>query len=576
MLKSLTINNYRCFNEHTINFRALTIAVGKNNAGKSTFIETIRLLSLVVERFKSLAYKEPPNWLELPKMYRGVSPSVEGIDMSTQNIFHRYGNPPACIIAEYNTGERVELHIGEDAKLYAGIFDSNGKAIASKSEARKLNLSEINILPQIGPLRNKEQLLTVDYVHKNMNSANSSLHFRNQLHYNRGLLDLFKDNIQKTWPNLRVQNLDLIGDFNERELDLFIQDNAFVAEIGWMGHGLQMWLQTIWFLTRCSDHSTVILDEPDVYMHADLQRKLIRYLKNRFSQVIVATHSIEIMSEVEPENILLIDKSKVKSTYSTSMPLVQKIVNSIGSIHNIQLARLWSSKKILIVEGKDIEMLKRIHNSLFGESLDSFESIPNFSIGGWGGWKYAVGSKMLLKNAGDKGLITYCLLDSDYHTEEEKAEKLSEAEANEICLHIWSKKELENYLLVPTAIERIINSTSRKRKTTVDEVLNKMLLIADGLKEEVTDSIASELQIKERKLTAGTAHKRAREIVNNGWVNKLNFVSGKEVVTRLSDWSREEFGVLLNANKIASLLRKEEINLELIQVMNKIANCTPF
>lgn len=243
-----------------------------------------------------------------------------------------------------------------------------------------LELPEINILPQIGPLRIKEVVLNEEYVYKNINSATSSLHFRNQLHYHSELFELFKVNAEQTWQGLRILNLELAGDFKNRELDLLVQDNNFVAEIGWMGHGLQMWLQTIWFLTRCSNGSTVILDEPDVYKHADLQRKLIRYLKNKFPQVIVATHSIEIMSEVEP-----------------------------GSIHNIQLARLWSSKKILIVEGKDIEILKRIQNRLLGESLDSLESIPNFSIGGWGGWKYAIGSKLLLKNAGDKALVTYCL-----------------------------------------------------------------------------------------------------------------------------------------------------------------------
>jgi hypothetical protein len=46
-----------------------------------------------------------------------------------------------------------------------------------------------------------------------------------------------------------------------------------------------MWLQTIWFLTRAKDHETVILDEPDVYMHADLQRRLRGRLKSNFTLI---------------------------------------------------------------------------------------------------------------------------------------------------------------------------------------------------------------------------------------------------------------------------------------------------
>ena len=65
-----------------------------------------------------------------------------------------------------------------------------------------------------------------------------------------------------------------------------------------------MWLQAMWFLTRARLHGTVILDEPDVYMHADLQRRLVRQIKGTHRQIIIATHSPEIMAEVEPEDIL--------------------------------------------------------------------------------------------------------------------------------------------------------------------------------------------------------------------------------------------------------------------------------
>jgi hypothetical protein len=107
-------------------------------------------------------------------------------------------------------------------------------------------------------------------------------------------------------------------------------------------------------------------------MHADLQRKLIRLLKNEFKQVIIATHSIEIMSEVEPENILVIDRKKPKSIFTSDFNAVQKVLLNIGSIHNIGLARLWSAKKFLIVEGKDVDILKRLQNVLFKNSPEPY------------------------------------------------------------------------------------------------------------------------------------------------------------------------------------------------------------
>jgi len=126
-----------------------------------------------------------------------------------------------------------------------------------------------------------------------------------------------------------------------------------------------MWLQTMWFLSISDKSDTIILDEPDVYMHADLQRRLIRLLKGRFKQIIVATHSIEIMAEVDAENILVIDKQRRMSKFTTSLPSVQKVINHIGGVHNIQLARLWSAKKFILVEGYDLNILNRIYNTLF-------------------------------------------------------------------------------------------------------------------------------------------------------------------------------------------------------------------
>jgi len=135
-----------------------------------------------------------------------------------------------------------------------------------------------------------------------------------------------------------------------------------------MGHGLQMWLQTTWFLSRTPADSTVVLDEPDVYMHPDLQRKLFRLTRSRFRQCIVATHSVEIMAEADPSEILIIDKRERRSRYANNEPSVQLLIDQIGGVHNVHLARLWSARKFLLIEGKDMSLLKRFHAILFPDA----------------------------------------------------------------------------------------------------------------------------------------------------------------------------------------------------------------
>ena len=77
-------------------------------------------------------------------------------------------------------------------------------------------------------------------------------------------------------------------------------------------------------------------------------------------------------------------------------------------------------------------------------------------IGGWSGWPYAVGSAMLLRNAGGEEIVTYCFLDSDYHTPSQTKKRKAEARAKRVQLHIWKRKEIENYLVNSNLIHRVI------------------------------------------------------------------------------------------------------------------------
>ena len=371
MLKRLELENYRCFEKHTVDFKDISIIVGQNNAGKSTLVEALRLISIVASR--ALHFQDTPSWLDLPSTYKGVSPSLSGLDFPKKSLFHKYQDGPAIVTAHFESKAKIEIYLGnineDEIGVFALIFDNENKIRKTRQSIKDAGIPEINILPQISALAKEETVLNYDYVRSNLTTQLSSIHFRNQIKYYYDYFPKFRELSESTWNGLGIKDLDGRSLFKGGQLTLIVRDSDFAAEIGWMGHGLQMWLQTMWFLAKSKEDSTIILDEPDVYMHADLQRKLIRFLKSRYKQVIIATHSIEIISEVEPENILVIDKKKQTSNYSNSVPAVQSLLNSIGSIHNIGLARLWSSRKLLLVEGKDIAILKRLQDTLFTNNL---------------------------------------------------------------------------------------------------------------------------------------------------------------------------------------------------------------
>lgn len=564
MLNELRLQNFRCFSDHTLPFKTTSIVIGRNNAGKSTVVEALRLISIVVSRHHALVYHSPPSWLDLPKRDFGVAPSLKGMEINFQSMFNQYGEPPSIITGMFENGSNIKIYLGAENKIHAVIKDSSNNVIQTKAAAITLSLPRVEIMPQVGPVAKVEVVLSSDYVKGAVSSYLAPLHFRNQLNVYYELFPIFKEITESTWSGLQVRDLIGQGGHPGAPLSLHVRNEGFVADVSIMGHGLQMWLQTMWFLARSEGANTIILDEPDVYMHPDLQRRLIRFLRRKFRQVIVATHSVEIMAEVEPDEILIIDRKRSKSRFTNSLPAVQKIIDHVGSVHNIHLAKLWHSRKVLFLEGKDIKLLNEFHELIFPDSKESLSAIPNVSIGGWGGWSYAVGPSKMFKKTGGQSITVFCILDSDYHSKEAIKKRMEEARENGIHLHIWKRKEIENYCLVPDAIHRFISVNVKRRikPPAINVILDKLNELALGMKEEIFDAISQELYVDNKALGTAGANKIAREILSARWKTtdlRLSVVSGKEIISRLSQWSQNQYEVSFSPINIARMMHAEEI-----------------
>ncbi|MDQ7785653.1 MAG: AAA family ATPase [Desulfomonilaceae bacterium] len=581
MLKQLEFHNYRCFSSHVLPLERETIIVGRNNAGKSTVIEGFRLIGIVTERYRNVTFHDVPPWLDIPLSNRGLRVNLSGLNLSWENLFHRYQNPPSRITATFDNGSSIELHLGENGAMHAVLNDSSQSVIRTKVQARTLQLPILSVLPQVMPLSKEERALAPDYVRANLSSYLSPLHFRNQLNlFYDQYFDAFKAMVEDSWPSLQIIELQCDSADGDR-LGLLVRDGDFVAEVSWMGHGVQMWLQTMWFLTRTRQTAIIVLDEPDVYMHPDLQRRLLRFLRGRYPQCIIATHSTEILAETDPSSVLILDRTRQKSKFTTALPAVQRVLDHIGSSQNMQLTRLWTSKRLLLLEGKDVKFLRHFKDLLFPESEYPLDAIPNMPIGGWSGWPYAVGSAMLLRNAGGEEILTYCILDSDYHTEEEKGRRRVEAADRGVQLHVWRKKEIENYLIVPGAIMRVIHARSRRgtREPSLADINKAIEDIAESMKVATTDALAQEILNQDRSRSLASANKQARSIVEKAWISRggrTSIVSGKDLLSKLSQLCQENFNVSFGTTAIVCEIARDEIDSEIVQILTAIENLSLF
>ena len=184
-----------------------------------------------------------------------------------------------------------DFHICEISFRYLIQGSQKVDYISTRGQATKLEIVQVSILPQISPLRREEKVLNKEYVRQNISTDLASIHFRNQLSILYQYFPKFTQMAEQSWPGLRIRELTGRNGLPGEKLSLLVQDSGFVAEVGWMGSGLQMWLQIIWFIARTPCESVVVLDEPDVYMHPEQQAKMIFLLRERFRQCLLSTHS---------------------------------------------------------------------------------------------------------------------------------------------------------------------------------------------------------------------------------------------------------------------------------------------
>lgn len=555
MLRRIRFKNYRCFEESEISFRNTAIIVGQNNAGKSTIVEALRILSAVARKFKTATYVEPPRVLGLPISSRGIKVNLDNLKIDLRSIVYQYREEDD-VVAELEAyfDEKITIHIYLTSEISFATISESNQQIKNKAAANKLPNIPLYIMPQIGLIREDEKRLAPDTVREHMHTRLSSRHFRNELLLYREHFAEFCEIAQNSWPGLRITDLDA----NEEGIALIVYDADFAAEIGQMGSGLQMWLQMVWFISRCPAESTIVLDEPDVYMHPDLQQKIFRIVQRKFQQVVIATHSVEIISLVEPRQIVTVDKHSRKMQYADNYQAVQNLVDNMGGMNNLSLIRLGGARKCVFVEGKDIKMISKFHDVLYPESIGSLENLPTVSLGGWSRFDEALGAARLFYEQTNGEFKTICILDRDYHSDDEIEELYRKAKENHLYLHVWEKKELENYILTPKMLFRL----TKQDETAYPEFCECLKNELDRLKQQTINGFLDQNWQDNRGQAASTSLANATKQVEHRWQtldDRLSICNGKDLISCINGWIERQYHQKSSKRKLLDSLTPEDI-----------------
>ncbi|CCY04750.1 uncharacterized protein BN468_01200 [Faecalibacterium sp. CAG:1138] len=572
LLEKVKLEYFKCYQETTVLFKDLTIVVGENNAGKSCLIEALRLVSNAAQNAYRKNYREPPKELELMASLRGFVIDTKKLRIDLESVVYFYDkNRNAKITAFFNDKSRIEIYLNEYC-AFAVIFDKQRKMITSNKKAKELGVDKmLRIMPQIGTIREQEKYLSKETVFDDKDTYLSSLHFRNEIYLWKDLYySDFKQLAESTWDSLEISD----PEFNQTDniMSLVVSDNRFSAEIGKMGSGLQLWLQIMWFLSRSKDCEVIILDEPDIYMHSEMQRKILEIVREKFPQVIIATHSLEIISRVDPEYILEINKKDKKLKFASDVSSVQKIIDDIGGVSNLALINLGRQRKCLFVEGCDVEILNRFNEILYGKQI----CLPTFSFGGFSKISNLYGAADLFYNETSNQIKCFAIADKDYRDEivVEKIQK--QAVDKHLALYIWAKKEIENYLIDPQILFELIPNTFQIQYL---DFLTEFEALVEAEKDDVFDSYATQYRIDcgyfsdEKQWDIATCNQKARDYMSKHWISldtKLALIGGKKFLGTIRRYFQDNYKISLSNKKIIDQYTVDKIPKEIKDVLTAL------
>lgn len=328
MIQQITLNRFKKFKEYTISLKPFSVLTGKNGCGKSTVLKAINLILYTLHENEMITFKAGHAVVRT----KGIgSIDMPGMKISDfRDLYYgkisRQGKQ--VVVDESKIGASIILK-DEKENLYkmliTSIFGGFNMKCYSKEEDLK-NMPQLQIhtplyISGFTGIQTMEEKVFPIVMRNQMTKGGQSNIIRNMI---LGLRKTKYDQYRKFKEIMQQEFffcLDRIECNENRDIYVkasFLKEcsNGLVSmDFDNAGDGELQVLQILSaiYLSCPEQCKIVLIDNPEAYLHPEFQRKLIRVLKKiqqeMSIQIILATHSQEIMDEVQNDEIIVIDEN---------------------------------------------------------------------------------------------------------------------------------------------------------------------------------------------------------------------------------------------------------------------------
>ena len=575
-IKSITFENFKRFESFSLTAKKTNVLTGPNNSGKSTTLDAIRLLN------SAHRYAKRVRPVLMSRGTLGVCASYEVpqslIDIPLENSVFNYGDEAAEIKFDLLNGTSLflEIHPKKPVIYYITCDTRIPKTTADYKRCVPIDLI---IVPTLSALEYREEMVSLETVRKNENTRLASRNFRNiLLHKTDDEFNLISKLVSEGWKGISLEKPRLNRD-NGMFVSMMFTENRILREVTWAGFGFQVWLQMMAQFTRGTHESILVLDEPDIYLHPLLQKKLFRNAKNLFGQIFIATHSAEILNEADNGDVLLIDSQNKRAQRVKSDENYKRMYSYLGSSENAEFTRIARSENILFFEGRDKNIIKKFAARIGLASTFDNPLTTYLQAGGFSQWSRVREVDWALENVFGLNKRLAAVFDRDYRSDAESKDFIENLSHEKLFITVLARKEIENYALVPRAIVAALSKKATARGVSIDQrtVHATILKLLEGYKITVlSQRIAHATEYRRKKMPSisqATILAEETEKFEFEWRDldyRIAVVPGKEFLSELCATFQKQYATSITINQIVDEMTEDEIALELSEKLHAL------
>lgn len=581
LIQSIRLKNFKRFENFNLSARTGNILVGPNNSGKSSILDALRMAQACL-RFARTGPPRPHQVTDVG-IVLGYQLPPSSMPIPLANVTTNYSGEDAIIEIRCSNGNTLFIRLNPNGQI---VFypNSTSPSLRTSRSFRDAFPIDLVVVPPLGPFEETEHFVTADTVRRNESTRLSNRYFRHIWHH-KGEDEFreFQNLLMSSWPGMEIKQPEVVPAGAERAfIQMFYNESRIDRELYWSGFGFQVWLQMLTHILRGSSESILVLDEPDIYLHPDLQRKLLRLAQERFGQFFLATHSVEIINEASPGDVVSVSSAAKSARRVQTDEEYQSLFKYLGSVENIDFSRLGRARRLIFFEGDDKKLLRKFAAKLDAENFANDLDTMILQSGGFGQWRRVKEVAWTFKEVLKIDVGIFALFDRDYRSDDEVENFLNEINGQGIDCYVLKRKEIENYALTFDNVVRTIKLRQEERlpakERLSDRHIQKLIYaVSNQFKHDSSSQIIGH-QIKyfqeiRRRIDPATVSKDAAVKFDRNWKNidrRLTMLAGKDFISQLSSRLQKLKGFSLTTIMLIVAMPKEEIGSDLIDIIHAL------